>query len=78
MEMVCMKELCLFVKNLLYLEFFLYCMFVNIIESGIVNIKESGIFESVLYYRQGVEDKLLVSVVDIDFFFFLKEMFKEI
>lgn len=65
-----MKELCLFVKNLLYLEFFLYCMFVNIIESGI--------FESVLYYRQGVEDKLLVSVVDIDFFFFLKEMFKEI
>lgn len=63
-----MKELCLFVKNLLYLEFFLYCMFVNIIESGI--------FESVLYYRQGVEDKWLVSVVDIDFFFFLKEMFK--
>lgn len=46
-----MKELCLFVKNLLYLEFFLYCMFVNIIESGIVNIIESGIFESVLYYR---------------------------
>lgn len=73
-----MKELCLFVKNLLYLEFFLYCMFVNIIESGIVNIIDSGIFESVLYYRQGVEDKLLVSVVDIDFFFFLKEMFKEI
>lgn len=78
MEMVCLKELCLFVKNLLYLEFFLYCMFVNIIKSGIVNIIESGIFESVLYYRQGVEDKLLVSVVDKDFFFFLKEMFKEI
>lgn len=75
-EMARTKELCSFAKNSSY--FPSHCTSVNTTESGIVNTTESGILESVLHHRQGAEDKLSVSVVDIDFPFLPKEMLKEI
>lgn len=69
-EMARTKESCSFAKNSSYLEFPSHCTSVN--------TTESGILESVLHHRQGAEDKLSVSVVDIDFPFLPKEMLKEI
>lgn len=77
-EMARTKESCSFAKNSSYLEFPSHCSSVNTTKSGIVNTTESGILESVLHHRQGAEDKLSVSVVDIDFPFLPKEMLKEI
>lgn len=77
-EMARTKESCSFAKNSSYLEFPSHCTSVNTTESGIVNTTESGILESVLHHRRGAEDKLSVSVVDIDFPFLPKEMLKEI